>query len=199
MNGIEKIIDHIKAESDAECRTIAKEAEKKSAEIEKQYEKAALEEYGKLTEKGEKDAALHIERLGHVASLEAKKKVLTVKQELVSKSFERAAEQLVSLPEADYIALLTRLAAEASRTGNEEIVLNKNDRERVGAAVCDKANNALKERGKAAGLKLSNQTRSMRGGLILVSGDIEVNCSIDALISQYKNELSSKVAAVLFN
>ena len=198
MNGIEKIITHIKAESDAECQAVLDEASKKCEEIQAQYEKTASEESGKLTEKGKQDAAQHIDRLGHVAALEAKKQVLATKQELVSASFERAAVMLTELPKKDYIALLTRLAVSASRTGNEIIVLNESDRARAGSDVCKKANETLKSQGRPAGLRLSEQTREMRGGLVLVSGDIEVNCTIDTLIGQSKNELSLQVASVLF-
>ena len=199
MNGIAKIISHISAESDGECQAILDEASKKCDEMRAQYEKAASDEYDKITQKGAKDAELHIERLGHVAALEAKKRVLATKQGLVSAAFEQAAQKLAELPEGDMIALLARLSAEASRSGSERIVLNKNDRARLGDAVCTKANETLKAQGRSAKLTLSDKTRDMRGGLILESGDIEVNCSIDTLINQYKNELSSKVAGVLFN
>ncbi len=198
MNGIEKIISHIQAESEAECKAIEDEAFKKCEEIRARYEKAASDEYNKITEKGATDAEVHIERLGHVAALEAKKQVLATKQELVSKAFERAAEMLSELPEDDYVALLVRLASEASRSGTEQIVLNENDRARYGGDVLKKVNKTLKAQGRTADLTLSEKTRDMRGGLILTSGDIEVNCTVDTLISQFRNELSSKVATALF-
>lgn len=199
MNGIEKIISHIEAESDAECRAILDEASKKCEELRAQYEKAALDEYNKIISKGAKDAEIHLERLGHIAVLEAKKRVLATKQELLSEAFKRAAARLAGFCEDDYVALLVRLAAEASRTGSEQIVLNANDRARIGNTVCEKANETLKAQGRPAKLELSGNTRDMRGGLILESGDIEANCSIDTLIKQYKNYLSPKAAAVLFD
>ncbi len=199
MNGIEKIISHIKAESDAECQAILDEASKNCEEIRAQYEKSASDEFDKLTDKGTKDAETHIERLGHVAALEAKKQVLATKQELVSQAFEQAANMIAELPENEYIALLVRLATEASRAGTEQVVLNADDRARIGPAVCTQTNESLKAQGRPANLALSDKTRDIRGGLILESGDIEVNCSIDTLIGQYKNELASKVAGVLFD
>lgn len=199
MNGIEKIISHIQAESDSECQVILDEASKMCAEIQARYEKTASDEYDKITEKGANNSEIHIERLGHVAALEAKKRLLATKQELISNVFERAAMMLSELPENDYIAMLVRLAAEASRSGKEQIVLNKNDRARLGDTVCRKTNETLKAQSRPANLTLSDKTRDMRGGLILVSGDIEVNCSIGTLLNQYKNELSSKVATVLFD
>lgn len=198
MNGIDKIITHINTEAEEESRAILEEASAKSEEIRASYEKAAREEYEKVMTKGTQDADTLVDRLGHVAALEAKKQALAVKQEMVSLAFEKAAEKLTELPEADYTAFLVRLAVSAARTGLELIVLSQSDKERYGNAVCQSANEALAAAGKAAKLTLSDQTRALRGGLILISGDIEVNCSIDTLMTQYKNELSSKVADVLF-
>jgi V/A-type H+-transporting ATPase subunit E len=199
MNGIDKIIAHIKADSDAECKAIADEAAAKCEEIRAQCEQAARVEHEKIITKGKQDAETRIDRLNHVAELEGKKQILAVKQEMVSLAFERAVQMITELPEDQYISLLVRLASSASRTGNEQIILSAGDRARFGKAVCVKANEVLASSGKEANLKLSEQTRNIRGGLILSSGDIEVNCSTDALVMQLKNELSSKVAGVLFD
>lgn len=199
MNGIEKIIAHIDTEAASECRTVLAEAGAKCAEIQAYYEKAASDEYNKIISRGAQDAETFINRLGHVDVLESKKQVLAVKQELVSLAFEQAARQLVELPDKDYIAFLVRLATTASRSGFEQIVLSRTDRDRYGNTVRDQANNNLAAQGKPAQLTLSEEARDMRGGLILVSGDIEVNCSIDTLIAQNKKNLSSEVAEILFD
>lgn len=199
MNGIDKIISHIKADSDAECKAITDEASFKCEEIRAQYEKAARDEYETLISKGKQDAENRADRLSHVAELESKKQILAAKQEMVSLAFERAVQMITELPENEYIALLVQLASGASRTGSEQVILSAGDRARFGKTVCVKANEVLSAAGKPANLKLSEQTRNIRGGLILSSGDIEVNCSADALVMQLKNELSSKAAGVLFD
>ena len=40
--------------------------------------------------------------------------------------------------------------------------------------------------------------RDIPGGVILREGDIEINSSLDTLISQYRYQLASQVAEVLF-
>ena len=49
---------------------------------------------------------------------------------------------MIALPQEKYIALLAKLASQASSTGDEEIVLNARDKAEIGAAVV-KAANAL--------------------------------------------------------
>lgn len=199
MNGIEKIIAHIEADTASECQAIAAEASTACDEIKAQYEKAATEQYNSISSQGTADAALHIDRQRHVAVLEGKKQLLVTKQEMVSVTFAHAAQLLTKLPEMDYVSFLVRLATAASRSGTELIVLNKQDMARIGDTVCAMANDALAAEGQKSGLTLSDTPRDIRGGLILISGNIEVNCSIDTLLTQNKNELSSKVANILFN
>lgn len=199
MNGIDKIITHIKADADADCKAITDEALKKCDELRAQYEKAAKDEYAKILSKGQQDAEVRIDRLGHAAVLESKKQLLTAKQEMVSLTFECAVRMLTELPENEYVGLLVRLAVSASRTGSEQIILSVGDRASYGETVCIKANEALAAVGKTHALKLSELTGNIRGGLILSSGDIEVNCSADTLVMRLKNEMSSKVAGILFD
>ncbi len=199
MNGIDKIITHIKADADAEGQAITDEALKKCDELRVQYEKAAKDESAKILSKGQQDAEVRIDRLGHAAVLESKKQILTAKQEMVSLAFERAVSMLIELPANDYTALLVRLAVSASRTGSEEVILSVGDRTSIGETVCSKANAALAAAGKTHSLKLSELTGNIRGGLILSSGDIEVNCSVDTLVMRLKNEMSAKVAGTLFD
>lgn len=199
MKGIDKIIAHIKADSDAECAAIRAEAAAKCSEILARYEKEAAAEYEKITAKGAQEAEKTADRLVHAAELESKKQLLAVKQQMLSLTFDRAVRLLTELPENEYVALLARLASESSRTGAEQIILSESDRARIGAAVCAKANETLAASGRPASLTLSEKAGNIRGGLILSSGDIEVNCSAETLAMQHKNELSAQVAGLLFD
>lgn len=199
MNGIEKITERIAQDASAEIQAVEAEAKAKCDEIAASSDKAAQEEYWKLVQQGTKDAENRLERLGSVAALEAKKKILAEKQALISETFDRAIELLLALPADEYTALLARLAADSASSGTEEIILSPADKEKYGAAVCQKANELLKARGKDASFVLADETRNIRGGLIAKEGNIEVNCSFEVLVGSYKSELSSSVAEILFD
>ena len=47
-------------------------------------------------------------------------------------------------------------------------------------------------------LTLSEQTRPIKGGLILQDSQVETNCSFEVLIHLQRNTLSAEVAQVLF-
>jgi V/A-type H+-transporting ATPase subunit E len=58
-----------------------------------------------------------------------------------------------------------------------------------------KANAALGGKGK---LTLSDETRPIRGGFILVNGSVEVNCTFETLVRLQRGEIAGEVAKQLF-
>jgi len=199
MDGIEKILAHILKESDAECAAIERESAEECERVRTEYDETAQNEYRKLMDSGIKEAERRLERLGSLAALESKKHVLATQQEMVAETFEFAAKKVLELPESTYIEFLAKQACAASLTGVESIILSVSDKKRFGTDVLNAANSALREAGRTASLTLSDETADIRGGLILSGGDIKVNCSIDALMAEYRNELAPAVASVLFD
>ena len=227
MNGIEKITGQIDADIQKEIDDLTAQAQAQAAEIGAGYDRQAQEQTQAILERGKRDAALRRERLGSVAQLEARKLTLSAKQEMVGRAFDLALQKLVDLPEADYIALLARLAVEASRTGREQVIFSQKDRARYGKQVVTTANEILAKRvspklpeeltASRAGaildrvvtgasavlsgtgmLTLAEESRPMAGGLILRDGRVETNCSFEVLIRLQRGALSAEVAQVLF-
>ena len=132
MKGTEKIIAHIQADAKAQADAILAQAEQQCASIREDYGKKAKDVYGEKIRAGVKDTQDRADSIERLAQMESKKAVLAVKQELVSESFEKARETIVALPEEQYVAFLAKLAARASVTGAEELVLSARDREAVG-------------------------------------------------------------------
>jgi V/A-type H+-transporting ATPase subunit E len=198
MNGIQNIIEYIEADAAQERAAIMADAERRCSELGTQYEQTARLEYQKIYSDAETSAAQHLEYRARIAALEANKLVLAAKQELVRAAFDRAAQLLSELPDDRYIALLAQLASDASMTGSEQLVFSEKDMRRIGTAVKDAANEHLRRAGKAANLTVSDETRDIRGGLIVSGGAIETNCSFDTLVAQHRSALSARVSEKLF-
>ena len=194
MKGTEKIIAHIQADAKAQADAILKEADEKCASIRADYEKQAKEAYAERIRAGVKANQDRLDSMDRLAKMEGRKTILALKQEMVAESFDLAVDKLVKLPEAEYIALLAKLAAKASVTGDEEIVLNARDRKAIGTKVVESANKALTD-GK---LTLSEKTGDFKGGLILRRGNIEANCTAELLVDLCRDEMSAELAGVLF-
>lgn len=198
MKGTEKIIAHIRADGDAEAKKIIDAASKQAEEKRAESFKTALSEYEKLMQAGNAECEDILSGSRRIAEMEAKKSVLSVKQEMISAAFDAAREEIVNMPRDKYTQFLARMAAEAAVSGMEEIVLNARDKAEVGKAVCKAANELLSAKGTPGKLTVSEDTADISGGVIVRFGGIETNCSIDALIRQRRSGLSTEVAAALF-
>ena len=198
MKGTEKIIAHIRADAEAKAAAIIAQAEQQCAAIREDYESKAKDSYGAKIRAGVKSCEDRVDSMDRIAQMEARKGILALKQEMVSASFDKACEMIVALPQAQYIELLAKLAADAAVTGEEEIVLNARDKAAVGEAVVKAANAKLQAKGVKAGLSLSGKEGGFAGGLILHRGSIEVNCTVELLVELCRGEMSATLAGVLF-
>ena len=129
------------------------------------------------------------------------------------------------MPEEQYVEVLSALLVEASSTGREEAIFSPEDRERVGRAAVNKANEILAKEvapelplgdGKVANLlnkvaagvsaiaqgtamlTVSEETRPIRGGFILKDNNVEVNCAFETLVRLQRAETAGTVAKLLF-
>ena len=194
MKGTEKIIAHILADAKEQADAILAQAEQQCADIKAEYDAKAKEAYTERIRRGVADCQDRVDSMDRIARMEARKGILALKQQKVSDSFDLACEKIVNLPAEQYTAFLAKLAAKASVTGDEEIVLNAKDASAVGSAVVDGAN-ALLGNGK---LSLSKKTGSFAGGLILRRGSIEANCTVELLVELCRSEMSAQIAKLLF-
>ena len=194
MRGTEKLIAHIKADADAQVNAILAQAEQQCAGIRGDFDKQAAALYAERLRAGVKETQDKVDGEARIARMEGRKELLAAKQELVSRSFRKAQEQIVSLPEEQYVAFLAKLAAQASVTGEEKIVLNARDRKAIGEKLVKAANARLKN----GRLTLAEETGDFAGGLILRRGSIEANCTVELLVELSRSELSAQVAEILF-
>ena len=193
MNGIEKITQRIESDAQAEIDRILGEARDEAARITASYRAQADAEARDLEAKNERAAAEQEERLVSAAQMKARKVQLAAKQEMVEKAYIQALDKPCAMPQEQYVAVLANLLVEASSNGREEAVFSKEDREQVGKAAVEKANQIS---GKQ--LRLSEESLPIRGGFILKDKNVEVNCTFETLVRLQKAETAGAVAKTLF-
>lgn len=227
MEGIEKITARIAQDADAEIARLNQQTQEQIREMQDKAQAQADRERADILARGRRAADERLERLKSAAGMETRKLVLAMKQEVLSQAFDQALDQLCALPDAEYVELLTRLVLEASSTGKEQLVFSPKDRARVGKQVVVAANEAMvkgvvpdlpeaitetkvgaflgKVVNSAAAqitgtglLTLSEETRPIRGGFIMVDGPVEVNCAFEAMVRAQREQLEKPVAEILF-
>ena len=199
MNGIDKILDKLQAESREETDAILDKAKAEAEAITARFAKQAEQEKAAAAEKGRKAAEDRQDRLIRAAEMESKKTLLGAKQAVLDKAFAQARDALLHLPEEKYVSLLAKLAAGSAGTGAEAVVLNAKDRAAVGEKTIAEANRLRREAGLPASLTLSEETAEIDGGLFLRDQSSEVNCTFETLLRLGREELAGQAAAILFD
>ena len=195
MTGIEKIVARLESEAGAELDAMKAEAKAQRDAVLAEYRAQADAEYESNIKTGKAACALRKERLQSAAEMEAKKLMLSCKQDLVSGIFDKAVERICALPQAQYVSFLVAQVVGAVQSGEEELIFNARDAAAVGAEVVKAANASL---GAKGALRLSAETRTIPGGVILKRGSIETNCAVDTLVQLRRTDLASQVAEILF-
>ena len=196
MTGIEKIVARLEADAQADRDAVAEASRKECEAILEEYYQQAQGEYEKRIREGLLTCNQREERLASAAEMETKKDLLAFKQELVSDAFTAAVARIANLPRAEYVAFLSRLAAQASQYRCEELIFNAKDAASVGKDVVKAANAIL---GEGAHLTVSEETRDIPGGFIAKHGSIETNCALDTMVLLRRGDLAAQVAELLFN
>lgn len=190
MNGLSNISDKIIADANAAADEIlmqAKEAAAKILDDGKEGCANALLAEDKAREAKCEDT---LEKLRLAAQLEGKKLISNTRRTLVNSVRDKALEQLLSLPDKEYLKLLVSLVSEVvSDNEGGEIAMNEKDLKRCGKAL-------IKELG--GNLTLCEKPAGIIGGLILKRGSVEYNCTLNAVLNDVFEKAAPEVSNILF-
>lgn len=198
MAGVEKIKEKILQDSEARANAIIADAKKQAQEIIDNANVKAAKKAEEIKKKASSDAADKLRISNSMLELEMRKDILSTKQQLIEETFKKALESLSHMNDGEYEAMLQSLVIKAVETGEEEILLSKQDKNRLSADFSNKINLNLAQIGKKGNLKFSDEARNIIGGFVLKSGGVEMNYSFEALLRMYRDEIEPEVAAILF-
>ncbi|MDD4568918.1 MAG: V-type ATP synthase subunit E family protein [Tepidanaerobacteraceae bacterium] len=198
MEGIAKIKEKIMEEARAEKQKLIEDTQAKARDIKAKYERQAEEMRQDILERAKKTADEKKRRILSMAQLENRKAVLQVKQQIIDEVFIKAKENLKKLPDEDYQKLFGEMLVKSVISGNEELIISEQDKNRISPDFLNKVNEYLKSQGMQGNLKISETCGQMIGGFILKSEDLEVNNTFDSLINMEREELETEIAKILF-
>lgn len=198
MKGTEKIIAHIENDAKAQAQAIIDEANRKAEEVRSAGEKAAQEAYDKLIREGKAECEAMLNRKIRMAEMEAKKEVLGAKQERVVETFAKSVSLICELPREEYAELFAKMAAKVSVSGTEKMYFCKNDKDKCGQRIADRANELLAAQGKVGKLTVAEEAVNICGGFVLIENGIELNCSAEMLVDRCHKNMVAEVANALF-
>lgn len=196
--GADRIIRRILDDAGAKAETIKTEAVEKAEAVEAEAKQKAARRQEYLLEQARKEAEEQKRRIIGVAQLEARKELLTAKQELISEAFRESLDQLIDLDNNAYISIIRNMLLNLVETGTETVFCSAADLERIPDSFWKDINQELAGQGKKGELSLSKEPRDIRGGFILQAEGVELNCSFESLLAMKRDELEPEIASVLF-
>ncbi|HHY14291.1 MAG TPA: hypothetical protein GX526_06610 [Thermoanaerobacterales bacterium] len=198
MEGLDKIKEKILKDAKHEADEIIKKAELRAQQIAEQAEKTSADKRRALDEQAKKDAQEEKRKTLAMIQLDMRKEQLAVKQKMIDLAFEKTFNRLHNLEGKEYENMILDMMERGVETGTEEIILSANDRKKFKPEFLKTLNDRLSKKGIKSNLRLSDEVRKIRGGFILKRQGVEVNGSIESLIRLEREEIESKVAAILF-
>lgn len=197
MSGLDKIIADIGESAQNQYNDIIAAAEKEADALLKSEKTAAdsdAESYVNRAKERIKTAENAEEASNEMLLRQG---ILKAKLSIIDETREKAVNEILVLDEKEYFAALKKvILGNYLKASSGLLRLNEADKKRLPADFLESLN---KELSGGAELKLDEKTANIRGGCILVYGDIEENCSFDAIAASLKDTLRDETYKILFS
>lgn len=184
MGNEQKIIDKIITGADTESIKIIEAANATANGVIAAAEERAAKELASYRNLAQVEAQKAAAKELSGAEMEAKKMILSAKQQCLEDAIEAAKKKLLTLEGKEYEEMILHMLEQAEK--GAEIIFSQKDRELLLEAVQEK------------GFQVSEETRPIAGGFIVKKGEIEYNYSFESMIAVEKEEIEQIAAEILF-
>lgn len=195
MAGLEKIIERIASDSAAKCDGIIFDAQNEAQKIKDAAAQQSSDNQAAIVEAANKEAKAIVDMAESGAELEGKKQLLATRVEVINKAIDVASKKLGNMPDDEYFAALYALAKKYAQSGEGTMLLSKKDLGRLPKDFDKKINEGL---AKGAKISVAKDPSNISDGFILVYGDVEINCTFDALIEDARDDIKDELFSIIF-
>ena len=182
----------ISAEAQAQVKSIETENEAQISAVTKRSNAEIKDIQASYRDRFAKEEPEIMKRREIVAGLDADKVDLGVKQRLIGEAFEGASRLLSEMQRDKYLSFVGKLIEKAVVTGEEIILISKDERH-IDGAWLDGYNSSHRTH-----VTISGDRLPISGGFVLRNGKIDINCSWDMLIGDIRPDIESEVVKRLF-
>lgn len=191
MTGLSNILAQIENESVKKAEEIILKANNEAKEMISDAKKEAQKILDDYKVKTEKKTTEILSRIKAADEIEKKREELFKKQEVIKAVLETARNDIKNQSDDDYFDFLGKILAKYAQDENGTVVLSSRDFESMTKSFKD----ILLEKGLEA--KAGNVAD--KNGFVIVYGNIEINCTVDAIFDADAEELSDMLNKFLFD
>ena len=195
---IKEIKEKIMSDAQNKADEIIFHAESKAKDIINKGKKEAENIKNDILAKNRQEGILRKNKILTEANLNAKKTILSVKQRIIEGVFRKAMENILKMDDRKYCQFIKKLILDNVENGNEIISIGETDKKRITKVFIDEVNHELKNSGKKGELILDNDYIQIKGGLIIGSGNIKKNISLELLLQKARDEYEMAANKQLF-
>lgn len=193
---IENILERIKEEADSVARDLVRKAEEEGERIRGSYEAEGENLKIELEQRAHKKAGEEESRLIVNEQLELRKQLLERKHEILEEMYEQAKREMEKLGDKDYLDLMKEMILGRAISGNEEIIIAREQTKLFGDAFIDALN---KESRSGKGFKLAEDPGDFSWGIVLREGQRTVDLTLGVLMEQLRERIESEIAPMIFS
>ena len=193
MAGLDKIIERITQDSAVKCEGILKEATAQATTIKADAAAASKKDADKVLAKAAKQAQAIVEMAKSGSAMEQKNALLDAKVGIIDEAVSYAKTKLAGTGDSEYFDIVLKLVKAYAQDSEGIMYFSQKDLSRLPADFAEKV--IALTGGK---LKVSSEPKNIDGGFILAYGDIEINCSFDALISEKLDGIKDTLNKIIF-
>ena len=197
MTGLDKIKERIETEARDAASEKIRTSDETVRSIMDQANAEAEKTRADISQKSRAAAAGYRERIASSADMQRRSRILEAKQQMVGEMLAQAENSVASLETGEYFDLMTRLIERSVHAEAGELRLSSADLARLPEGFAEKAAGIAAAHGGS--LTLSDKPADIKNGCVLAYGGIEENCTLDAIFSSMKDELSDIAVKILFS
>lgn len=197
MTGVEYIVKSIEDDANKLAGKILDDAKLKAESVFKAANQKATGMSLDMTDKAEKIAKLTVERAKSSALIEKKRAILAEKSKIVSDTIDSAKEYLMNLPDCEYFDFLLKIFKNRVAKDNCILIFSEDDLNRMPDNF--KLEISRLEKENNIKFEISKTAREFSGGFIISYGEIEENCTIEALFNDNVDSICDELNEILFS
>lgn len=188
LNGLQAIQDRILLDARENASQIEEQADRHVSEIEAAAEHDKERILFEARQRADVQAETMINRANSMAALENRKKLLQTRQNLIDQAIARAMELICRLPDEEKLSFYLKLI-QRSQIKSGEVILAADDQHLAPLLLA----------GFNGKLSLAGEIGAFSSGLVLRSGLIEDNLTLELLIGNDRPEIVRLAAGILFD
>lgn len=195
MNNIDNIISRIKNDANLSIDKIRADADLEIKKIKDEWAEKAKLEIDAINKRETQELKNISDRSITSSEIKKQKIKLSVRNDAILDTVEKAREKIINLPIDSYVDMLKKLYAKNVPTKDATIFFNKKDLDRLPKDIYE----YFISNAKGCKVDISKNPVDIDGGFLIDFGDVVWNMSIRSLIDKNMEEIIDKTNKILFD